>query len=99
MFFIRNKLQERSKERATEIEVFHTKRTVGDVLKHANTAVTEKAKTEKASSKSSEIGKAEITKTETTKSTTTKLVSVESAVPAVSVQPAANPVKPLATAF
>jgi len=102
MFFIRNKLQERSKERATEIEVFHTKRTVGDVLKHANAAVTEKAKTEKASSKieSSEVAKAEITKTETTKSTTkltTKLVSVESAVPTV--QPAANPVKPLATAF
>ena len=105
MFFIRNKLQERSKERATEIEVFHTKRTVGDVLKHANAAVTEKAKTEKASSKieSSEIGKAEITKTEkATKSTTkstTKLVSVEPANSVPPVQPAANPVKPLATAF
>ena len=97
MFFIRNKLQERSKERATEIEVFHTKRTVGDVLKHANAAVTEKASSK---IESNEIAKAEITKTETTKSTTkltTKLVSVESAVPTV--QPAANPVKPLATAF
>ena len=65
MFFIRNKLQERSKERPTEIEVFHTKRTVGDVLKHANTTVTEKPTKAKTENSPESSQKTETKKTET----------------------------------
>ena len=109
MFYIRNKLKERSKERSTEIEVFHTKRTVGDVLKHANTAVTESSP-KKTLSESTKEPKNASQKTENQpekkKSTTRELeIPAKSPVSSTSSHPPstradkANPVKPLATAF
>ncbi|CAG5100324.1 Oidioi.mRNA.OKI2018_I69.XSR.g16950.t1.cds [Oikopleura dioica] len=91
MFHIRTKLQDRSKEKSTEIEVFHTKRTVGDVLKHANTAVTESSPS-KPSPKAEKSEKQEEAKKESTKASS-------AAHPSSTAADKANPVKPLATAF